>query len=125
MTFDDQMWRPMLFDLGLVDPLPNAENRKCVSGCMCGTGTVSILADGTMFPCRRMECAGGKFPEQSFKELFVGNQITKMFRNYDKYEGCVSCELFKFCRGCPAIKYATTGNFYAREPNCWRGVNNG
>ena len=124
ISMEDKMWRPFLYDMGLTDPLPDVQNKKCISGCMCGTATTSVLADGTMFPCRRMEKSAGKFPEKSFRELFIHNEVTKQFRQYEKYDGCCNCELFKFCRGCPAIKYATTGDFYHEDPNCWRAVRN-
>ena len=123
MSFDDQMWRPFFYDLGLADPIMNLQNRSCIAGWMCGAGTVSILAGGTMFPCRRLEMSGGKSPEQSFKELYINNPITRMFRQYQKYKGCITCELFKVCRGCPAMKYAATADFYHEEPNCWKVSN--
>ena len=124
MSFDDQMWRPFFYDMGLADPFLIEQNGTCISGCMCGTGTVSILADGTMFPCRRLEMKGGKYPERSFVDLYINNPVTRLFRQYQNYKGCLSCDLFKVCRGCPAIKYAATGDFYHEEPNCWK-VSNG
>lgn len=120
ISMKEQMWRLLLFELGLIDPLIDAKNKKCVSGCMCGTGTISVLADGTFYPCRRMELCAGKFPENNFKEIFKYNNVTQKLRQYEKYSGCSSCQLFKFCRGCPAMKYAINRDIYSKEPYCWR-----
>lgn len=116
----DQMWRPMLYDLGLVDPACTNPRNRFRSGCSCGTGTTSILADGTILPCRRLDIASGKYPEKSFRELFVQSPLTKQFRNHEKFEGCNECEVNTICRGCPSMKYAATGKFFAVDPYCWR-----
>lgn len=116
----DQMWRPMLFDLGLVDPACTNPENRFRSGCACGTGTTSILADGKIFPCRKLDIASGKYPEASFRDLFINCPLTRHFRNHEQFSGCGTCEVNAICRGCPSMKYAVNGKFYANDPNCWK-----
>jgi radical SAM protein with 4Fe4S-binding SPASM domain len=114
----EKLWRLLFYQLGLTDPIDTAE-QKTISGCFCGIGTASILADGTFYPCRRLDVPAGNYPEKSFSELFIKNEVTKRFLDVDSYEGCSSCILRAYCRGCPASKFAVTGNFFARDPLCW------
>lgn len=38
----------------------------------------------------------------------------------DNFEACTDCELFRYCRGCPSVSKCATGNFYAKDPQCWK-----
>ena len=116
----EQMWKLLLYELGLVDPIDTGKKKHFVTGCECGTGTISVIADGTVFPCRRLELAAGRYPDRSFKDIFINNDITKLFRQHDSYKGCSECDANLVCRGCPAMKYAVTGDFFGVEPYCWR-----
>jgi radical SAM protein with 4Fe4S-binding SPASM domain len=44
------------------------------------------------------------------------------FREFEKFEKCSQCELLAWCRGCPAVSYGTTGNFYGSDPQCWKKI---
>lgn len=116
----EQLWRPLLYELGLVDPVCTDSRYRFYAGCSCGTGAISFLADGTMFPCRRMDVPSGKYPEHSFRDLYIHNPLTQKFRNHEEFSGCNQCEVNTICRGCPSMKYAATGDFYAPDPYCWR-----
>lgn len=116
----EQMWKTLFWELGLADPVDTRKKQHFLAGCECGTGNISVLADGTFFSCRKLEIPAGKYPEKSFKEIFISNDTTDMFRQYDEYKGCVTCEANVICRGCPAMKYAVTGDFYGCDPYCWR-----
>ena len=120
MVKGDMMWRPFLHDIGLLDPIPPSRRKPFSSGCACGTGTASFLADGTYLPCRKIELSGGKYPEQSLRELLVGNALTKKIRERKGLQGCGSCEINHICRGCPAMKYAVTGSFKGVDACCWK-----
>ena len=116
----EEMWRVFLDEMGLIDPIKNRKDRNFLVGCNCGTGTFSVLADGTFKPCIKLDKTAGKYPDKSLKDLFINNDITKDFRQHEKFKGCNMCEANTICRGCPAMKYAVTGDFYGYEPYCWR-----
>ncbi len=117
------MWKVLLYELGLIDPIDTSEKKSFITGCNCGTGTTSVLADGTVFPCRKLEIPAGKYPEKNFKELFINNKVTKLFRAHKSYKGCFRCEANIVCKGCPSMKYAVTGDFFGYDPYCWRCSN--
>ena len=119
----EQMWRPFLYELGLVDPISEDEATPFREGCCCGTGNTSILADGTMLPCRKMNISAGKYPERSFRELFINNDVVRLLRQYNKYDSCTQCEVNSICRGCPSMKYAVSGDIFSCDPYCWRANN--
>ena len=118
----ENLWRLLFFELGLVDPL-DTETSRLLAGCSAGTATVTVLADGTVYTCRRLELAAGKFPQNTFKDIFIHNPITPLLRDVNKYEACNTCPLRGYCRGCPASKFAMTGDLTARDPLCWRNQN--
>lgn len=117
----ERMWSLLLYELGLVDPM-NTKQNEIICGCNAGTGTISVLADGSVMPCRKLDYIGGKYPERSLKDIIINNDITKLFRQYKQYKGCSNCDAFNICRGCPAMKYAVTGDFFGQEPYCWRNT---
>jgi radical SAM protein with 4Fe4S-binding SPASM domain len=45
-----------------------------------------------------------------------------IYRQWDKFEACSGCEIFNYCRGCPSVAKGATGNFYARDPQCWKDI---
>ena len=42
------------------------------------------------------------------------------YRQYDKFEHCSKCEIKNFCRGCPSVAKCLTGDFYSKDPQCWK-----
>jgi radical SAM protein with 4Fe4S-binding SPASM domain len=72
-----------------------------------GASHFTILPNGDLYACRRMESK-------------VGNIFEKEI--YDEFEKCSKCELHRFCRGCPAVTYGLTHNMYAPDPQCWKEI---
>lgn len=91
------------------------------AGCHCGNGMLTVLPDGTVMVCRRMESS-------VLGNIFTGDladmweKAKKTYRRYDEFELCGRCKLSPWCRGCPAIAAATSGSFLGRDPQCWRVV---
>lgn len=114
-------------DLGIESDLVCQSRTTAVieAGCSIGISTMSILPDGTVYPCRRLPIAVGKFPEQNMEEIFFqeGNDLDLM-RQLTKHEGkmekCSKCNLFYVCRGCRGMAYAVTGNYFSPDPACWK-----
>ena len=114
----EKMWKLMFYQLGLVDPLgPSCSQEK---GCYAGTGSISIMPDGTIYPCSKLMVAGGKYPEHSLEYIYKKNKITKELVNSRTTDACKKCEINDYCRGCPAMKYAVEGDINAKEPYCWK-----
>ena len=116
----DHLWRLYLYEKGLFNPneIENP-NDLILDGCHCGITHITTLADGTVYACRRSETPVGKVPEQSFYDIFQSKEM-EQYRQYDNFEHCSKCELKNFCRGCPSVAKCVTGNFYAKDPQCWK-----
>lgn len=116
----DHLWALYLYEKGLFNPdeIYNPDD-FIIDGCHCGINQMNVLADGTVYACRRSETPIGKVPEQSFYDIFTGKEMEK-YRCFDKFEHCSKCELKNFCRGCPSVAKCLTGNFYAKDPQCWK-----
>jgi radical SAM protein with 4Fe4S-binding SPASM domain len=78
-----------------------------IGGCAAGIFGVTITADGTIMPCRRMDLPIGNIKEVSFRELWAGSPVLWSLRRREDYHGgCESCRYWAICRGCRAIALA-------------------
>lgn len=112
----DHLWILFLYEKGLFKP---REEDLVFEGCGCGIQSVSILADYTVYACRRFKSPIGKVIKQSLYDIFLGSEI-EPYRDHNQYEKCNSCELVNYCRGCHAVSYGVTGNFFSKDPCCWK-----
>ena len=116
----DHLWKLYLYEKGLFNPKDfNNPNDLILDGCHCGITHITTLADGTVYACRRCDSPVGKVPEQSFYDIFNGEEMEK-YRQYERFEHCSKCEIKNFCRGCPAVAKCLTGSFYTKDPQCWK-----
>jgi len=118
----DHLWTLYLYEEGIFKIPDNAKKDMIYDGCHCACCHMTILPNGDVFACRRFESKVGNVFEESLKEIFVVKE--EIYRNFDKFEKCSKCELRGFCRGCPAVTYGTTGNFYGTDPQCWKEISN-
>lgn len=119
-TLKDHLWKLYLYEKGLFNPseIDNPED-FILDGCHCGIAHLTCLANGIVYACRRSDTPIGTVPEQSFYEIFNSEEL-EQYRQYDKFEACAKCELKNFCRGCPSVSKSLNGNFYAKDPQCWK-----
>ena len=90
-------------------------------GCHCGSGHMTILPTGDVYACRRMESKVGNVAESTLLELFYSDAMEEK-REFKQFAKCTKCELFGWCRGCPAVTYGYTGDMYDADPQCWKEV---
>ena len=80
----------------------------------CGTGeSFAILANGDVFPCRRLPIKIGNLLQDSVESMYIKNKLMIKFRTKESWEECKNCKFYYICRGCPAVSYAFTGNPFA------------
>lgn len=114
----DHLWTPFLYEEGFYELCENDEG-LLVDGCNCGIKHMTLLPNGTVYACRRFDSIVGNIHHQSFKEIFLSDGMEK-YRKVEKLAGCKDCELLNYCRGCHAVAAGTTGNFFDKDPQCWR-----
>jgi radical SAM protein with 4Fe4S-binding SPASM domain len=108
------MYRPLF---GLID-----KNDPTI-GAMCSVGTnaLTIMHDGTVLPCRRLPIPIGHIFKDSLYSTWYSSPILWDIRNPINLKGkCKNCDLIPICRGCRAAAYASTGDYLAEDPQCWR-----
>lgn len=120
----DNLWKLLLYELGLTNPV-DPEEKRIRTGCVAGAFCLTVLADGVVYACRRMEVSVGKFPEQNFEDIYKLNDLSPQLMNMKSFKGCQGCVLLPYCRGCIATAYACTGEMFSKDPNCWWVKQNG
>jgi radical SAM protein with 4Fe4S-binding SPASM domain len=113
----DHLWNLFLMEKKLFNPEPT--DGIVVAGCGMAVSHLTVLADGTVYACRRFKSPVGKVPEQKFDELFLGS-VMNQYRIPENYSKCCNCELYTYCRGCSAVSYCMTGSWKSPDPQCWK-----
>jgi MoaA/NifB/PqqE/SkfB family radical SAM enzyme len=94
-------------------------------GCAAGLAGVTILQDGTITPCRRLDIAIGNIRKDSLREVWATSDVLLKLRDRKSYKGrCGSCSRWASCRGCRAIAYAYScskgeDDFFSEDPQCF------
>ena len=94
-------------------------------GCAAGVAGLTILADGTVTPCRRLPLPLGRVGEDSLREIWAASPILAQLRDRSQYHGkCAGCKRWSACRGCRAIAYAQAqsqgkADFLGPDPQCF------
>jgi radical SAM protein with 4Fe4S-binding SPASM domain len=107
--------------------LPSGNDTGCTAfgGCAAGISGVTLLADGTITPCRRLDIPIGNIRKDSLREVWATSEVLESLRDKSRYKGkCSTCSRWANCRGCRAIAYAYTkaggeGDYLAEDPQCF------
>ena len=115
----DHLWTLYLYEEGKFKIDQNLDPNLIYDGCHCGSGHFTILPNGDLYACRRMESkVGNIFEDKSLYEVWNSKNMEE-YRKWNDFEKCKTCELLRFCRGCPAVSYGYTHNMYSADPQCW------
>ncbi|MDE6201414.1 MAG: radical SAM/SPASM domain protein, ACGX system [Clostridiales bacterium] len=114
----DHLWSLFLYEKGLLK-LPNCD--RITDGCNCGRNHITILPNGDIYACRRMESKVGNINESNLYDVWIGDNMNA-YRHYEKFTKCSKCELKNICRGCPSVTYGYTHNMYDADPQCWKEI---
>ena len=88
--------------------------------CSAGNNALTIMPDGTVYPCRRLPIPIGNVLADGFFKIWYGSDVLWRLRNPGNLGGkCHDCDLLTQCRGCRAMAYFTTGDYMAEDPQCW------
>jgi AdoMet-dependent heme synthase len=107
------MHRPLF---GLVAP----DDPTVGALCSAGNNALTIMPDGTVYPCRRLPIPIGNVLTDGFYKIWYGSDVLWRLRNQKELNHkCQECEYLTNCRGCRAMAYATSGDFMGEDPQCW------
>lgn len=117
----DHLWTLYEYENKTFKIPENVEEGVIYGGCNCGNCHLTILPNGDIYACRRVQ-------NSKIANVFTSRLAdawvceAEKYRDYSKFEKCSKCELLAFCRGCPAVASGKDGNFYAADPQCWKEV---
>ncbi|HBC77684.1 MAG TPA: radical SAM/SPASM domain-containing protein, partial [Bacteroidales bacterium] len=117
----DHLWTLFLHEKGLFKIPENLNEDVIYEGCNCANCHLTILPKGDVYACRRFESNIGNVFTENLYDIFLSEKMDS-YRDYSKFEKCSSCELKRFCRGCPAVTYGYTGDYYGADPQCWKKI---
>ena len=117
----DHLWTLYEYETGTFKIPENVQEGMIYGGCNCGNCHLTILPDGDIYACRRVQ---NSKVGNVFQDRLADVWICRMeaYRDYTKFEKCSKCELLAWCRGCPAVASGRNGNFYGADPQCWKEI---
>lgn len=89
-------------------------------GCHLGQRAI-IASNGDLLACRRMESYVGNLAHDRLEAVEEGDAM-RALRRVDAIDGCSSCKLLMWCRGCRAVGFNVTGDLQTADPMCWHVV---
>ncbi|MBN1833354.1 MAG: heme b synthase [Deltaproteobacteria bacterium] len=88
-------------------------------GCLGGVSFCFVSYEGVVQPCGYLELNCGDLKQSSFKSIWENSEVFLRLRDFSAYKGkCGRCEYLKFCGGCRARAFESTGDYMAEEPLC-------
>ena len=108
------MYRPLF---ALVAP----EDPDVGALCSVGNNALTIMPDGTVYPCRRLPIPIGNILTDGLFSIWYDSELLWKIRDPKNIQGkCNDCDLLANCRGCRAMAYFCSGDYLAEDPQCWR-----
>jgi len=96
--------------------------------CPVGQSGITVMSEGTVYPCRRLPLPIGNLTRQSFSEVVLGSDLLWKLRfKHCHQKGkcrrcryCVDESLRHLCSGgAPCLAHAVHGDLFAPDPQCW------
>jgi radical SAM protein with 4Fe4S-binding SPASM domain len=120
-------------DIGTGDPVaaqmdgagPEDPGSIPLGGCAAAVSGLTLLPDGTVLPCRRLNIPLGNVRQDPLREIWAASPVLEALRDRRRYQGkCGECRRWAQCRGCRAIAYAYSQglgrpDFLAPDPQCF------
>lgn len=89
--------------------------------CSAGHELITVMPDGTVFPCRRLPISAGNLFRSSLTKIYLESKILQDLRDPARVvKGCETCIHAGECGGgLRCLAYALTGDPYRADPGCW------
>jgi len=108
------LYRPLFTLVACDDPTVGAL-------CSAGNNALTIMPDGTVYPCRRLPIPIGNVLTDGLYKIWYDSDVLWTLRNPENLKGkCHGCDLLPQCRGCRAMAYFLTGDYMGEDPQCWK-----
>lgn len=87
--------------------------------CSAGDKLITVMADGTVYPCRRMPIDCGNIFTNSLSKIYECKIFSEL-RNYKEIDGCNKCIYLEKCGGgLKCLSYAVEGTPFKKDEGCF------
>ncbi len=89
--------------------------------CSAGDSLMTLMPDGTIFPCRRLPIDSGNLLHSNIETIYHESTILNDIRNPNTLDpNCLKCIYHQHCKsGLKCLSYALTNNYHSKDPGCW------
>ncbi|MFH0816209.1 MAG: radical SAM protein [Methanobacteriota archaeon] len=89
--------------------------------CSAGDRLITVMPDGTMYPCRRMPISVGNVAVESISDTYYNNEFMQALRDPARVpDGCENCLHASACHGgSRCLANVVNGSPFTRDPGCW------
>ncbi len=89
--------------------------------CSAARTLLTVMADGTLVPCRRMPIPAGSLLADEMSALYWRSDVFRALRSVRApLAGCEGCTHARRCRGgLRCLSYAVRGDYATADPGCW------
>ena len=88
--------------------------------CHAGQDMITILADGSLMPCRRLPFIIGNIHDGELEALLSSDPLMEKLKHPPVPEGCLACAHADTCRGgAKCVTYGQTGSLFGKDVNCF------
>jgi radical SAM protein with 4Fe4S-binding SPASM domain len=88
--------------------------------CTAGDTLITVMPDGTLYPCRRMPINAGNLHQTPLEILYDGPLFRQLRDPAVVASGCEKCTYEKLCRGgLRCLSHAVEGSLSIADPGCW------
>lgn len=94
-------------------------DKETIYQCSAGISLLTILANGTLLPCRRLPISIGNVLEKDIMTLYNNSEIIKDLNKRECPNECKKCLYQKTCKGgAKCLTYAITKDYNNKDINC-------
>jgi radical SAM protein with 4Fe4S-binding SPASM domain len=88
--------------------------------CTAGDTLLTVMPDGTLYPCRRLPIALGNLYHTPLAQLYDAEALRQLRQPHWQGQGCEDCAVAAVCRGgLRCLAYALHGRLDQADPGCW------
>lgn len=93
--------------------------------CSAGNTLITVMPDGTLYPCRRLPLCVGNLQQTSLVELYESEMMRSLRLPALVAQGCEACAFASVCGGgLRCLAYAVHGSCERADPGCWLAQGN-
>jgi radical SAM protein with 4Fe4S-binding SPASM domain len=92
--------------------------------CQAGGGLITIMPDGSLYPCRRLPVRVGNVLDTPLQDLYFHGTLFRSLRDRNRVsQGCEDCFYARLCRGgLRCLSSSLRGDPFTADPGCWRAT---